>query len=61
MNNDICEKCENGDAESAQYNSGVDEEDVEITQNAKPVKNYFNKPKTVFVPDAIDKKKKIIK
>ena len=39
MNNDICEKCESGDADGTQYNSDVDEEDVKITQNAKPVKN----------------------
>ena len=63
MNNDICEICANTvcDAESTQFNSDVDEEEVEITQNTKPDKNYYNRPKTVFVPDAIDKKRKIIK
>jgi len=57
--NDVCEKCD--DAKSAAnttYASDVEEEDIEVTQNTKQDKNYYNRPKTVFVPDALDKKKK---
>jgi len=60
-----CEKCDETDGSaSTEYVSEGEEEELEtprVTQNVKPVKNYYNRPKTVFVPDAIDKKRKIIK